>query len=202
MTNQDIASKVTALVLAGGRGSRIGGKDKGLIKLGGKTLVERVIERIKPQVGALIVSANRNQEQYGRLGCTVVSDQLKDYQGPLAGIAAALPSIKTDYLLVVPCDTPLIPTDLVARLHQAMVDEEADMAIAHDGEQLQHLFMLVRRHAAASIHEFLDEGGRAARDWAAKMFPAVAWFTDQPKALVSVNTPEDLAALEQTGGRG
>jgi molybdenum cofactor guanylyltransferase len=189
-------SKITGLVLAGGQGSRLGGRDKGLTQVAGKPLIAHVLNRLKPQVNSIIISANRNIEQYGQWQCPVVVDTLRDFQGPLAGIAAALPEIKTDYLLVVPCDLPLLPLDLVDRLWVAMDDEEADMAIAHDGEQLQHLCALIRRSAAASVYEFLDEGERAVKEWANRMFPAVAWFADQAQAFRNINSEDDLRDVE------
>lgn len=196
MSSATRKSRVTAVVLAGGQGARVGGKDKGLLRVAGKPLIAHVLQRVLPQVSTVIISANRHLDQYGRFEFPVVADRMKDHQGPLAGIATSLAHVHTDYLLTVPCDTPLLPTDLVDRLWAAMEDEEADMAIAHDGEQLQHLVALIRREAAGSVDEFLEEGGRAVKDWAARMFPAVAWFADQPLAFRNINSDADLHELE------
>jgi len=196
MTSATRKSRVTAVVLAGGQGARLGGKDKGLLVVAGKPLIAHVLQRIVPQVSTVVISANRHLDQYARFEFPIVTDQLRDHQGPLAGIAAALVHVHTDYLLTVPCDSPLLPTDLVDRLWTAMEDEEADMAVAHDGEQLQHLVALIRREAAGSVDEFLEEGGRAVKDWAAKMFPAVAWFADQPLAFRNVNSDADVREIE------
>lgn len=189
-------SRVTAVVLAGGEGARLGGQDKGLLRVVSRPLVAHVLQRIVPQVNTVVISANRHLDQYGQFEFPVVADRMNDHQGPLAGIAASLPHVHTEYLLTVPCDTPLLPADLVDRLWNAMEDEEADMAVAHDGEQLQHLVALIRRAVAGSVDEFLEEGGRAVKEWAAKMFPAVAWFADQPLAFRNVNNDADLHDIE------
>lgn len=196
MTSATRKSRVTAVVLAGGQGSRLGGKDKGLLVVAGKPLIAHVLRRIVPQVSTVVISANRHLDQYARFEFPVVADHLRDHQGPLAGIAAALAHVHTEYLLTIPCDSPLLPIDLVDRLWTAMEDEDADMAVAHDGEQLQHLVALIRREAAGSVDEFLDEGGRAVKEWAAKMFPAVAWFADQPLAFRNVNNDTDMRDIE------
>lgn len=196
MSSATRKSCVTAVVLAGGQGARLGGKDKGLLMVAGKPLIAHVLQRVLPQVNTVIISANRHLNQYGQFEFPVVADHMKDHQGPLAGIAAALDHVHTEYLVTVPCDTPLLPLDLVDRLWTAMEDEEADMAVAHDGEQLQHLVALIRRAAAGSVNEFLEEGGRAVKDWAAKLFPAVAWFADQPLAFRNVNNDADLHDIE------
>lgn len=197
MDKRSAQVSVTAIILAGGQGTRLGNNNKGLYPLAGRAMIEHVLARIENQVSHIIISANSDLDRYRRYGLPVVEDKINGQQGPLAGLAASLPHVKTEYVLIVPCDLPALPSDLVARLRSAMDDEDTDMAVVHDGEQLQHLVALVRRHAAASVQEFLDEGGRAAKDWAARMFPAVAWFSDQAAAFRNVNTPEDAAAAEE-----
>ncbi|MEW8500460.1 MAG: molybdenum cofactor guanylyltransferase MobA, partial [Candidatus Thiodiazotropha taylori] len=130
-------SDYTAVILAGGRGSRMGGNDKGLILFDGKPLIEHVVNTIAPQVGRLLINANRNMVEYQRFGYPVIRDELSGYQGPLAGIYSALEQITTSNLITVPCDGPRLPKDLVARLASAREAAAADIAVAHDGKRLQ-----------------------------------------------------------------
>ncbi|MEW8394895.1 MAG: molybdenum cofactor guanylyltransferase MobA, partial [Candidatus Thiodiazotropha sp.] len=110
---------VTAVILAGGRGRRMGGEDKGLIELNGEPLIQHVITSIAPQVGQILINANRNQARYQAFGYPVIADSLLNYQGPLAGFIAALEAITTEDMLTLPCDGPPVPADMVERLYQA-----------------------------------------------------------------------------------
>ena len=187
---------ITGVVLAGGRGSRMGGEDKGLVVLDGRPMVEHVIARLRPQVGAILVSANRNQERYAALGFPVVSDLLGGYQGPLAGMASALQSAHTAYVVTVPCDSPLIGDDLVARLADALRRDDADVAVAHDGERTHPVFLLLKRSLLPSLVEFLEAGERKIDLWFARHRVALADFRDCPEAFINVNDPDEHRALE------
>lgn len=161
-------SNITGLILAGGQGQRAGGRDKGLIEWQGRPLVEHVLARLRPQVDTLLLSCNRNITDYGKLVPQPVTDLRADYQGPLAGIEAAQSRVKTDYLLLAPCDTPELPTDLAYRLYQQLAaDPEAThgMCVPWDGERDQYLCALIRRSALDSLTAFLDNGSRAVREW-------------------------------------
>jgi molybdenum cofactor guanylyltransferase len=187
---------ITGLVLAGGRGSRMGGVDKGLVTLNGRLMVEHVVARLQPQVGALLINANRNRERYAALGVPVIADQAGDYLGPLAGMARGLQAASTPYVVTVPCDSPRIALDLVARLATALVDQQADLAVAHDGERTHPVFLLLNRALAGDLNDFLYGGGRKIGLWLARHRVALAHFRDNPDAFVNVNSAEERAALE------
>jgi molybdopterin-guanine dinucleotide biosynthesis protein A len=194
---EDIPRQViTGLILAGGRGQRLGGVDKGLLPLHGRPLVAHVLARLKPQVGAVVISANRHRERYTEMGCPVVSDALPDYPGPLAGIAAGLRVAVTPYLAVVPCDAPRLPLDLVERLYRALAGAQAEIAIAHDGRHVQPVFALIARTLLPDLLAYLEEGGRGVERWCQRKRLAIADFADEPEGFVNVNEPEEYARLE------
>jgi len=128
---------VTGLILAGGQARRMSGEDKGLVDLAGRPMVERVIEALRPQVGSLLLSANRNLDRYAAYGYPVVADELDGFQGPLAGVLSALRSVATEFMVAVPCDAPCLPPDLVQRLHASCLADTADAAVVHDGRRLR-----------------------------------------------------------------
>jgi molybdopterin-guanine dinucleotide biosynthesis protein A len=139
---------LTAVILAGGAGTRVGGRDKGLIEQGGVPLVEHVRSRLAPQVGRIVISANRNAERYARYGERVLADASAGYAGPLAGIAAALMLSESEWIITVPVDALEFPDDLCARLVQAERDEDTLVTVAHDGARRQPLFALYHRSLA------------------------------------------------------
>jgi len=188
--------EITGVVLAGGRGSRMGGEDKGLVELDGRPMVEYVIARLRSQVGAIVISANRNQERYAALGFPVVPDLLGGYQGPLAGMASALQAASTPYVVTVPCDSPLIGDDLVERLAAALVREAADVAVAYDGQRTHPVFLLLKRALLPSLLAFLEAGERKIDLWFARHRVAQADFSDCPEAFINVNDPAEHRALE------
>lgn len=189
--------EVTAVVLAGGRGRRMGGRDKGLVEIGGVALIEHVISSMVPQAGKLIINANRNGEEYRQYGYTVVSDGMSGYQGPLAGFASAMANAETPYIVTIPCDSPLLPDDLVQRLIDAMHDEHAELAVAHDGERLQPVFALIGVRLLASLQQFLERGDRKIDLWYADHDMALADFSDNRNMFLNLNTPADQVTLSQ-----
>lgn len=190
------ADNITGLILAGGRGTRMGGLDKGLILLDGRPMVEYAISRLRPQVANIVISANRNQDRYRKFGHQVVSDMLEDYPGPLAGIAAALPAMSTDYAVTVPCDTPLLSDELVARLWRAMQKENTDLAVAHDGWRIQPGFMLMKRTLHADLTSFLAAGERKVERWIEHHRFTVASFGGYTENFANVNDPDDRKVVE------
>ncbi|MFL6712643.1 MAG: molybdenum cofactor guanylyltransferase MobA [Sulfurifustis sp.] len=191
-----VRENITGVILAGGRGSRMGGDDKGLVTLNGKPMVWHVMTRLRPQVGALLISANRNQERYAAFGVPVVPDLLPDFQGPLAGIASALQHAQTAYVVTAPCDSPLIGPDLVTRLARALVVESAEVAVAHDGSREHPVFLLLERALAPSLTAFLSAGERKIDRWFARHRVARADFSDCPDAFLNVNDAAERRALE------
>lgn len=190
-------NEITGVILAGGRGSRMGGEDKGLVLLNGRAMAEHVAARLQPQVESLFISANRNPERYAALGYRVVADALPDYQGPLAGMASALHVATTPYVVTVPCDSPLIGADLVARLGGALRRDDADIAVANDGVRSHPVFLFLKRALLPSLLAFLQAGERKIDRWFERHRVASADFSDSPEAFINVNDPAEHRAVEQ-----
>lgn len=188
--------RVTGLILAGGQGRRMGGVDKGLQPLKEKPMVEWVIERLKPQVTEIIINANQHQAEYARFGHRVVSDEIGGFAGPLAGLHAGLKANIHPFLVTVPCDSPFLPTDLVSRLHAALVGSHADLAVAKTGDQPHPVFALVRESLLSHLTHFLEGGGRKIDAWYASLKVVEVAFDDQPEAFSNINTREDLKDFE------
>jgi molybdopterin-guanine dinucleotide biosynthesis protein A len=191
--------EVTGLVLAGGQGSRMGGVDKGLQPFAGRPMVAHVIERFAPQVGELLVNANRNVDAYAAFGYRVISDEIEGFAGPLAGFERGLAHASGDLVATVPCDSPFLPRDLVARLRAAMDDGRADLAVAKTGEQAHPVFCLMKRGVHASLREFLASGQRKIDRWYASLAVVEVAFDDEASAFLNINTREELAGLEPRG---
>ena len=187
---------VTGVILAGGRGARMGGVDKGLVEVAGRPMVEHVLAAVERQAGAVAINANRSAERYARYGHPVIADRMDGFQGPLAGMASALAAAATEFVLVVPCDSPLVDASLGPRLHAALVEREADVAVAHDGERMHPVFVLLRRAARAGLDDFLARGERKIDHWFAEEKTAVVDFSDLPDMFLNVNREEDRSRLE------
>ncbi len=164
---------VTAIVLAGGAATRMGGVDKGFVKLNGRPLVEHVLSRIKPQCGNVVISANRNRSEYAKYGYAVVGDSLEGFQGPLAGIAASLAVVQTPFAVVVPCDSPFIALDYVQKLSKAFVENGVLAAAAMAESRRQPVFMMLRTQCQPLLENYLRAGGRRVGAWLESM--AVCW---------------------------
>ena len=190
---------VTAVILAGGKGSRMDGRDKGLVTLANRPLIEYVIEAIKPQAGHIIINANRNLEQYSVYGYPVVTDTLSGFQGPLAGYLSAMKASKTRYIATVPCDGPFLPDDLVERLVKALRASDAEIAVAHDGQRLQPVYSLIPTGLANSLGAFLEAGERKIDIWYGQHRVALADFSDCPDTFINVNTAEQRDRLQKEG---
>jgi molybdopterin-guanine dinucleotide biosynthesis protein A len=188
---------VTAAILAGGRGERLGGADKGLVRLSGKPLYLRVMAALERQAGGILIVANRHLDQYADSGLTVVSDPWPDFRGPLAGMLAALDATRTDWLLTAPCDAARLPGDLLARLRRAAEAADARAAYAIADGDAQYVCALLRRDLAGPLREALDAGERAPKRWLADIGAVTADFTDaEPTPVWSINTPAELEAAE------
>src|SRR5207302_4934849 len=181
---------ISGIVLAGGLGRRMGGVDKGLQPLQGKTMVEHVLARLAPQVDEVVINANQNLERYGAFGHRVVSDRVGGFAGPLAGLHAGLAAIAHPLAVTVPCDSPFLPSDLVARLHSDLGSN--DLAVAKTGEQPHPVFALVRRSVAESLRAFLASGGRKIEAWYASLKVGEVLFDDEADAFRNINTLEEL----------
>jgi molybdenum cofactor guanylyltransferase len=181
---------ITGLVLAGGKGTRMGTVDKGLQPLRGKPMIEWVLERLAPQVDELIVNANQNIPSYEKYGYRVVPDEIGGFAGPLAGLHAGLKAASNRLVLTVPCDSPFLPSDLVRRLEQSL--GENHLAVAKTGEQPHPVFALMRRQVRESLEAFLAAGGRKIDAWYAALKVVEVGFDDEADAFRNINTIEEL----------
>jgi len=191
---------ITGLVLAGGRGSRMGGVDKGLQDHRGMPLALHALRRLQPQVGTAMLSANRNLPDYEAMGVPVWSDSIEGYAGPLAGLLTGLEHARTDWLVTVPCDTPDFPPDLVDRLAEAAAAQGAEIAMAathEDGElRAQPVFCLLRASLAPSLLAFLQAGERKFGKWTAQHRMVQVAF-DDAAAFFNANTSDELRQLQR-----
>ena len=192
-------SAITGLILAGGQGSRMGGVDKGLQHFRGKPMVAHVIERLAPQVGEIIINANRNVEAYGAYGHRVLPDSITGFAGPLAGFERGLAYAANELVATVPCDSPLLPTDLVQRLHAGIEKAGAQLAVARTGDQAHPVFCLMRRTVHPSLRDFLAAGERKIDRWYSRLRVVEVAFDDEADAFLNINTREELANLEPRG---
>ena len=181
---------ITGIVLAGGLGRRMGGVDKGLQPLRGRPMVAWVLERLAPQVEAIVINANQNADAYGAYGHRVVPDAIGGYAGPLAGLHAGLAAATTPLVVTVPCDSPFLPADLVARLAAHL--GENDLAVAKTGEQPHPVFALVRAAVRQNLEAFLAGGGRKIDAWYAALKVVEVPFDDEEDAFRNINTVEEL----------
>jgi molybdenum cofactor guanylyltransferase len=183
---------VTGIVLAGGQGRRMGSVDKGLALLLGRPMAAHVIERFAPQVDEILINANRNMTEYMALGHAVIPDAIGGYAGPLAGLHVGLTHAAHPLVATVPCDSPFLPLDLVARLSAALSDNAADIAVARTFEQPHPVFALVRRSVLPHLTQFLQEGGRKIDAWYATLKAIEVAFDDQADAFRNINTADEL----------
>ncbi|HEY2783008.1 MAG TPA: molybdenum cofactor guanylyltransferase MobA [Steroidobacteraceae bacterium] len=191
--------EISGLVLAGGRGTRMGGADKGLQLHLGVPLALHALERLRPQVGELMLNANRNFAAYQAMKVPVWPDELADFPGPLAGMLTGLEHCSTPYLVTVPCDSPNFPADLAKQLAQGLADSGSDMATAYireDGElRAQPVFCLMKTSLRVALRAFIQAGERKTGLFAAQHQSAKVIF-DDPKLFANANTPGELAALQ------
>lgn len=195
------SSNITGLILAGGRGSRMGGVDKGLQTFRSAPMVLHAIMRLKPQVGPLIINANQNIGPYESFGYPVWPDQLGGFEGPLAGLQTGLSHCDTDYLVTVPCDSPFFPENLVASLADALVSANADLAVAvteEGGRRQPHpVFCLMKAGVLPGLTAFLQGGGRKIDTWY-RSLPFVEVLFPDEIAFSNINTVDELRRFEQT----
>jgi molybdenum cofactor guanylyltransferase len=184
---------ITGVILAGGRATRMGGEDKGLIKLHDKYLIEHVISALRPQVETLLINANRNAARYHALtGLPVIADILADYPGPLAGMATGLQHATTEHVLFAPCDSPFIPAQLATNLYQAMRQQHAQISTVMLQGRLQPVFALLQRGLLPELLAFLQTGQRKVETWYRQYSLASVDFSTQAAHFVNLNHPQEL----------
>ena len=195
-----LAEQITGLILAGGRAQRMGGIDKGLIPFHQKPLIETTIQRLKAQVGPILINANRNITKYAVYGYPVIMDETPDFSGPLAGFLMGLKNCKTPYLLTTPCDSPLFPEDLATKLASELEQANLDLVYASSKEAdgkiwAQPVFCLMRANLQDSLISFLDKGDLKIDRWFKELKSGTVIF-DNAQAFANANTPEELQSLE------
>ncbi len=188
---------ITGIILAGGLARRMGGVDKGLIPFLGKPMIAHVIDELKPQVADILINANREIDQYQSFGFPVMQDTIEDFAGPLAGLHTGMKHAKTEFVLSVPCDSPLLPNNLAIHLMAALQTNNADIAIAKTGEQTHPVFCLCRTSLVSDLETFLTDGGRKVEDWQKRHQLIMVNFDDQSIAFSNINTMNDLTELER-----
>ena len=208
MSTSITARDITGIILAGGRGNRMGGVDKGLQNFNGIALALHTLMRLSPQVSEVMVNANRNLSAYESFGAAVWPDANADFAGPLSGFLVGLERCETPYLLTVPCDTPRFPLDLASRLAEALDTHHAEIAMAagfetdaqgHQTIRTQPVFCLIRRELLESLVKFTQGGGRKIDAWTAQHKTTIVNFdlpTDDIYAFANVNTVQELVNIE------
>ncbi len=190
-------SNITTVILAGGAARRMGGEDKGLTPLNGQAMIAHVIARISAQSPNIVINCNRSQQEYGEFGYPLIEDTISGGLGPLAGVLSALENSDSDYVLSVPCDTPLLPADLAERMLQAISKQGAEACAVSDGDRLHPVVLLVKRSVMPGLRNYLAGGGRKVHDWFYSVAHCSADFSEQAEAFVNINTPEQLSTLQQ-----
>jgi molybdopterin-guanine dinucleotide biosynthesis protein A len=189
--------QVTGVILAGGKATRMGGVDKGLVPINGRPMIAWVIDALLPQVADVLINANRSRDRYSEFACSVVDDGDSDFRGPLAGMASGMRAAGTPYIAVVPCDSPLIGGELVQRLYAAVASSGSPIAAAHDGERLQPVFAVLSCDLLDDLAGYLDEGERKIDRWYARHGYESVDFSDVAESFANINAPDDKRALEQ-----
>ncbi len=191
---------ITAVILAGGRGTRMGSTDKGLQNFNGTPMALHALLRVGAQVGYSMINANRNLSAYESFGADVWPDGNDEFAGPLSGFVVGLEHCETAYLLTVPCDTPFFPQDLASRLYIGLQANDADIAMAAQGGHTQPVFCLIKNELLESLLAFMKSGGRKIDAWTATQKTVIVHFdgpTDDARAFANANTLAELSALEQ-----
>ena len=190
-------AEICGLVLAGGQGRRMGGVDKGLQQLQGRPLMQHVIDRLRPQVGSVLINANQNLALYAEFGCPVVPDRVGGFAGPLAGLDAGLHATDASFIVTVPCDSPFLPDDLVTRLATARSAIDADVAVARTGSQPHPVFALICTRVRSHLADFLARGERKIDFWYASLSVVEVAFDDEADAFANSHTRAELAQHER-----
>lgn len=189
---EEFQKNITGVILAGGQSRRMKGIDKGLLQLDNKPLIKYAIDKIKPQTSNIFINTNSHIQDYAKFGFQIVEDDFQGHPGPLAGISACLNLANTEFLLCVPCDSPLLPDNLGVNLYQAIKQHNADIAYSHDGTRAQPLFALIRTSLATSVAEYLMSGNNKVETWYKQHKAIECDFSDQAVEFLNINSEQDL----------
>jgi len=191
------AAEIGCVLLAGGLARRMGGRDKGLIPLGTKPMVQWVLAAVQPQVNTVLINANRHHDRYAQFGVAVAEDCMPGHLGPLAGLLTGLRRLNQAYVFMCPCDSPLVPGTMVQRLYNGLRDAAADIAVAHDGTRMQPVFCLVKQSMSESLSRFLQSGERKIDRWYSLENTVTVDFSDYLDAFNNINTEEERLEMER-----
>ncbi|MCK9619992.1 MAG: molybdenum cofactor guanylyltransferase [Methylobacter sp.] len=191
-------TKVTGVILAGGRARRMNNQDKGLVNFKGRPMVSYAIAALAPVVDCLLINANRNIDQYRQFGWPVISDRTDSFDGPLAGILTAMDHADADVLVVIPCDSPLIKTEHLQKLLLTRAENNADVAVAFDGVRLHPVFLAIKTSLQTSLQDYLANGHRKVAVWLDRQNLIQVDFSNEPEIFCNVNTMTELSVLEET----
>ncbi len=189
-------AKPLAAIIAGGQSRRMGGGNKGIKPLQEKMMITHVVERIAPQSSHIVINANNYPDEYQTLNYPLIEDSISGQLGPLAGVLTILESCEDELVLTLPCDTPLIPADLVERMHEKLLQTDSDICTVEAGG-LHPIFMLLKRKLAPSIRAYLEAGERRVGYWLKQQNYCVADFSDQAEAFSNINTPEEFERISR-----
>jgi molybdenum cofactor guanylyltransferase len=189
-------TKVTGVILAGGLARRMNNQDKGLVRFKGQPLVSYAIGAMAKVTDQTIINANRNIQEYRQFGLSVISDQSDSFDGPLAGVLAAMVFAQTGILLVMPCDSPLIKSSHLQKLLATLTENDADVAVAFDGERLHPVFLAIKTALKASLQDYLQRGHRKVDSWLEQQNMVKADFSTEPDIFININTLSELSDLE------
>jgi len=190
-------TKPLAAIIAGGQSRRMGGGNKGIKPLQEKMMITHVVERITPQSSAIVINANDAPEEYRALDYPLIADSITGHLGPLAGVLTILETFEDELVMILPCDTPLIPLDLVERMQTKLLQSDSDLCTIEADGNLHPIFMLLKRTLAPSIREFLEAGERRVGFWLKQQNYCVADFGDQAHAFSNINTPEEFERISR-----
>lgn len=189
-------TKVTGVILAGGLARRMNKQDKGLVNFKGRPMVSYAIAALASVVDQIVINANRNSEQYRQFGWPVVADQTDSFDGPLAGVLAAMTHTGSDVLLVIPCDSPLIKAEHLQKLLATRAENDADIAVAFDGERLHPVFLAIKTTLKTRLQDYLSSGQRKVALWLEQQNMVKVDFSNEPEIFSNVNTMAELSVLE------
>lgn len=192
--SKTLQTRPLAAIIAGGQSRRMGGGDKGVKPLQQKMMIAHVAERIAPQCASIVINANSAPDEYRALGYPLIEDSISGHLGPLAGVLSVLESCSDELVMTLPCDTPLIPTDLVERMHKMLLQSDSDICTV-EASGLHPIFMLLKRKLAPSIRAYLEAGERRVGYWLKQQKYCVVDFSDQAEAFSNINTPEEFERI-------
>jgi len=193
-TNAD--KKIGAVILAGGLARRMGGLDKGLVSIAGQPMVKYALDVLTPLVHSVVINANRSIEEYKQFGIPVIPDRLSGHQGPLAGLSAGIDALQSEYVVMCPCDSPFLQSELIQALIEVCIENNADIAVPHDGERLQPVFCVVHRRVEASLNIFLESGERKIDRWFLNHVVHTLDAGSFSPSFLNINTEEERVNAE------